>query len=217
MIDKHCLFCSKAFSVPDWRPQAKYCSAKCSAEASKSVPNCTCPECGSAFYAKPFHLKRYGSKFGNFCSIKCLSAARSRQTAGSNNPNYKGRNVDSDGYRLHSPSVGARFSNRQMKLHQAVCFEILNIDKLPAGMHVHHRDCHTLNNEASNLAVLTVSDHKWLHKQFGNATLWAFCNGKIGLKELISWSDDPKRAERLLPLDVEKQALDTEFLKTLSV
>lgn len=62
-----------------------------------------------------------------------------------------------------------------------------------------------MNNDPENLAVLTISDHKWLHKQFGVAVLWAFCRGRIESETLVAWSDDRERAKRLLPLNVRIQ------------
>lgn len=50
---------------------------------------------------------------------------------GKNNPNYKGKTVDSDGY----PK-----SNYGHKVHIKICEEYLNVKKLPKGFHVHHRD-----------------------------------------------------------------------------
>lgn len=34
-----------------------------------------------------------------------------------------------------------------------------------------------------------------LHKQYGNATLWAFIHEKVKLEEIISWSNDPKKVK----------------------
>ena len=94
-----------------------------------------------------------------------------------------------------------------MKLHQAICCEILGVNRIGSGLHVHHRDCDVRNNEAENLSILSVSDHRWLHKQFGNATLWAYFHGKVDKNSLISWSDDKGRADRLLDLSVLNQSI----------
>lgn len=72
-------------------------------------------------------------------------------------------------------------------------------------MHIHHRDCNGLNNKAENLALMTISDHKWIHKQFGVATLAAIMRGDIDICVAASWSDDPIRAEALLFQDVVSQ------------
>lgn len=74
--------------------------------------------------------------------------------------------------------------------------------------HVHHRDCDKLNNTKENLVVLSKSNHRWLHAQFGSATLWAFCKGKVTLQDLVSWTDNKELAEKLLPLSVEYQTVN---------
>ncbi len=92
-----------------------------------------------------------------------------------------------------------------MKTHHAVTFEILAINKIPKGYSVHHRDCNHLNNDKDNLVLLSRSDHQWLHKQYGNATLWAYMNNKVKLEDLISWSNDKERAINLLQLNITQQ------------
>jgi len=92
-----------------------------------------------------------------------------------------------------------------MPLHKLVVLETLGVSKIKKGLCIHHRDCQTENNFPQNLVVLTTSDHWWLHKQFGNAGLWAFCNGKLSLDEACSWSNNPELARRLLPMNVVDQ------------
>jgi len=75
---------------------------------------------------------------------------------------------------------------------------------VPEGYCIHHRDCNIYNNDPSNLALLTNSDHRWIHKQYGNATLWAFCNNKVSLEDLISWSNNPERAKNLLTKSIQE-------------
>jgi hypothetical protein len=72
-------------------------------------------------------------------------------------------------------------------------------------MPVHHRDCNKRNNIPENLVVLSVSDHKWMHHQFGSAALNAYFFGKIDLDTLVGWSDNKERAARLLPLNLFSQ------------
>ena len=158
---------------------------------------------------KPSQLARYSRKAGTFCSISCAAIFKRTFYAGSRNPNYKGRNTDCDGYRIHVPTASGIGSDNylgRMKLHQAVCCSALGISKMPKGVHIHHRDCDVLNNEPWNLAVMTVSDYKWIHKQYGIATLWALMHGKASLDDLVSWSDEKHRAEWLLLSCIDVQA-----------
>lgn len=83
----------------------------------------------------------------------------------------------------------------------------MGIDNIPDAVHVHHRDCDVLNNDPMNLVALTTGDHIWLHKQYGNATLWAISHGKLSVSDAVSWSDDPSRASRLLTLTSISQSL----------
>lgn len=207
MINKVCLVCAKPFSVIRARATtAKYCCIECRDIGLKKAPNQTCSVCGTAFHLKKSGFERYNRTLGVFCSNTCLAKAKQSAYKGENNPNFKNRNVDQDGYRVFTPQASFLFGHKRMKVHQAICCEILGISKLPKGFHIHHRDCDVLNNDADNLVVLSVSDHKWLHKQFGNATLWAYCNEKCSEADLLTWSDDPERARQLLSLNVRQQS-----------
>jgi hypothetical protein len=93
----------------------------------------------------------------------------------------------------------------RIKLHHKVVFEYLDINKLPENYCVHHRDCEITNNSEENLLLITWSNHRWLHKNFGNATLWAYCHNKVSLEELCSWCKNPEKAKKLLPLNIIKQ------------
>lgn len=108
--------------------------------------------------------------------------------------------IDSGGY-----SIVYTLKYGRLKAHQAVAFDILGINKIPKGYCIHHRDTMTINNSPENLCFLSGSDHAWLHKQYGNATLYAFMNNKIDLESLIDWSTDKEKAKRLLPLNLLNQ------------
>lgn len=203
--DIECAVCSSVFRVAGNRENtAKYCSRLCSAEGSRKPVNSRCRECGSEFRRKPSKVSK--SKIGFFCNTDCFALFKKKNNSGENNPNYKGRNVDSDGYRFNVPHASG-FLNSEKKLHRAIVADVLGVDKLPSNVHVHHRDCDQSNNVMGNLVMLTPSDHKWLHQQFGNATLWAFMNNKVGISDLADWSDDPIRAKRILFLDCLSQSL----------
>lgn len=93
----------------------------------------------------------------------------------------------------------------------------VGLKEFPKGMHVHHRDCDVTNNEKSNLAFMTCSDHKWLHKQFGAAALKAVASGALDTQIAASWSDDPIRAEILLRADVSLQGVLMSHLRSQGV
>jgi len=125
--------------------------------------------------------------------MSCHTEYKKEFYKGKNNPNFRGKQYDDDGYRInHYQKTG------RIKEHHYVTFNALGIDKIPKGFCVHHRDCNIYENTPENLAMILQSDHRWIHKQFGNATLWAFCHNKVTYEELVSWSNDPERCKLLL-------------------
>lgn len=199
-----CEICNKEEKVSLSRiKNYKTCSHKCSSIRRKNMTpmNCECTNCNKKFHIKKSQIKKYNRNMGIFCSMKCSTEYKKEYYLGKNNPNYRGRQYDQDGYRInHYPKTGRE------KEHRYVARTYLGLNKIPKGLIVHHRDCNIYNNIPENLVLLNSSDHRWLHKQFGNATLWAFCQDKIELESLISWSNDPEKTERLLPLNLIKQS-----------
>lgn len=194
----NCKVCNKEVKVSGKRINtAKYCGYKCMGTDLKKKPNKACNECGKPIFRKNHRLKKHGNFF---CNVACMALWKSKNSFGTNNPNFRNKMYDYDGYRIiHSEKIG------RISVHKLVTFEILNINNIPKGHHIHHRDCNHLNNDPNNLVILTLSDHRWLHAQFGSAVLWAFCNNKIDLETLISWSNDKERAQKLLPLTIYNQ------------
>lgn len=203
MIQRDCAHCGKTFSFHKSREKtAKACSRECWRILSIKPTNTKCANCDKPIRRKARSLRDH---VHHFCGHECSGEFKKTYYAGKNNPNYKARNYDSDGYRVYVPPASLNLGLGRIKQHTAMALISMGVTKIPKGYHVHHRDCNVLNNDVENLALLTISDHVWLHKQFGNATLWAFMNGKISLDEIVSWSDNPKRASRLLLYDVWTQ------------
>lgn len=200
-----CLNCGNEFKVISSRKNtAKFCSKKCLGEFSHGELNTKCTECGKSFHLKESSKKRYKRTQGYFCSTECVANFRKKQYIGENNPNFK--NIQRrEGYLLgYLPKFG------KIKLHHKVVFEYLKLEKIPHNYCVHHRDCNVDNNDIENLVVLTQSDHRWLHKNFGNASLWAFFNNKISVDELSSWCRNSEKAKKLLPLNLKIQKENNE-------
>ncbi len=209
-----CQQCEREFTVPNSRKAtAKYCSRACSDSAPRQKHQVRCRECGTLFPQKRSQEKR-SSAWGSFCSPGCLSAFRARNTIGESNPNFRGRNFDQHGYRIFTPQASMGLGLGRMKLHHATALLAVGLKAIPPGLHVHHRDCDVTNNDPSNLAFMTISDHKWLHKQFGVATLRAITSGKLGFQVAASWSDDPLRAEGLLLAGVKAQGVFMSYFRS---
>lgn len=192
-VKVNCMICNKEQEVfPCRAKQYKTCSKECRGKYSsnlydKNAEN-TCLNCGKGFNLKPSHKERR-----TYCSKICQATHYSTRYRGIKNPNYKNALTDSDGYKIvECKTKGC------VKEHIHVATTILNVDKIPKGYHVHHRDCDILNNNPDNLAILSISDHKWLHKNFGNTVLWAHYYGKISTATLSEWSRETDRAEKLL-------------------
>ena len=210
-VSKVCKHCGVGFVVPNARKDtAQFCSRACSDGHPKTHNTVLCRECGTEFPRKLSEARKV--VWGNFCSPSCMSSARSRLTLGDGNPNWKGRNFDSDGYKIFSPQASLMFGYGRVKVHQAVAMGQLGLTKIPKGLHVHHRDCDIQNNDPRNLQLLNASDHKWIHKQFGSATLWAIVNGKVDIDEASTWSDDPLRANTILTFDITSQSAVFKYL-----
>lgn len=206
-VPLECAHCRQPFEVPNHRrAKAKYCGRACTDAAKRLPANVECSHCAKPFRVKASELDRRRNTLGIHCSYKCSAESRKTKYTGVRNPNYKGRSLDSDGYRVYVPAASHILGSRRVKLHFAVCCEVLGVAALPKGLHIHHRDCDVENNEPSNLVLLGISDHKWLHKQYGSATLWAMYHGKIDVRQLVYWSDDKFRAERLLGVSLLTQA-----------
>lgn len=201
MLIVQCEICNKTEEVRASRGKKyKTCSYSCSAirRTIQRENNATCTQCNKDFFLKVYKLNK--GKLGTFCSANCSSEYIAEYYKGKNNPNYRAKMYDDDGYLLdHIPKVG------RVKVHKYVTLQYLGIAYIPKGYHIHHRDCNIHNNDIENLAILTVSDHMWIHKQFGSATLWAFYHNKISLELLVSWSNDKHKANKILTTNLKNQ------------
>lgn len=204
-IEKTCEHCGKKYLVPHWRDGAKYCSRACSDKSKRAKNNLICCNCGKQFHMKRSQQIRYGRNLGYFCSSSCVAEKKMQAYSGEMNPNYKGRKEDHEGYSLVDIQSSLALNSDVKRLHQAVCCEVIGTRKIPAGYVCHHRDCDRKNNTPGNLVLITPPDHRWLHAQFGSATLWAYMNNKVGIEDMILWSNDKERCERLLPVSVLDQ------------
>lgn len=206
-VTRVCQHCAKTFVTQNNSHEYKFCSHRCSADNTKASLESECSVCGNRFHRKSYHRNKTKNMT---CSRECTAILRQTLYRGKDNPNYKARNYTCDGYVLTPPHAESRSDGIvEALLHKAICCEVLGVNKVSGKfMHVHHRDCDKFNNKASNLVILNLSDHRWLHAQFGNATLWAYQKGKITLDNLMSWSDDPDRARRLLDLSVLDQTAE---------
>lgn len=210
MVNVVCEICGKEERVYKSRSLTyKTCSVECRGKRSsvekKQRHVKQCPTCLNDFELKKSHIDRR-----KYCSKTCQAVAYTTRYLGKNNPNCRHRHEDLSGYKISH-------EGKTVAVHRMVAMEVLKIDTLPSGYQVHHRDCDVKNNDPENLALLSNSDHRWLHKQYGSATLWAFMRGLVDKATLVSWSNDFSRASQILDLNLTNQSVvfkSDELLET---
>lgn len=145
-----CKHCGKTFwqykSNCNGNPQ--YCSPKCYHTASRKETFGTCEWCG----------KTYKKKFANdphrFCSYECYVEYR-RDKRKTNV--FDGGYVNGHGYRVLC------FDGKEVPEHKYLMEQQLG-RKLGKDECVHHIDGNRLNNDMSNLVVLSRGEHSRLHR-----------------------------------------------------
>lgn len=102
---------------------------------------------------------------------------------GANNPNYKGVVSDCKGYHMTlKPEwyTGRKNSKHIFLHHFVVCLE-MRLPCIPKGWCVHHCDLDKLNNEFTNLVLMTVGDHMRLHQYINK------CRTTISKESTLKW------------------------------
>lgn len=109
-----------------------------------------CKNCGESF-------KVYNSQLRNlnrqFCSRNC----RWSYQRGENHPLWKNGHIDKDGYRRVNVSPGVVEYEHRLVMERHLG------RKLTPKENVHHIDGDTLNNDPSNLQIVTRSEHMTIH------------------------------------------------------
>lgn len=144
-----CRNCGKEFELNASETRVKkgevhYCSAKCRDEGRKTGKVISCKQCGKQFY----------SIRNEFCSQKCARAYRSDHI---DHKIYK-----ENGYLVKYENGYNKKGN--VKIHRAIMEEKLGRRLSPDEI-VHHKDGNRLNNDISNLEVMSRGDHSRLHRK----------------------------------------------------
>ncbi len=187
-VELYCTNCGKPFMCKHKKRleyKHVFCSTKCEGDwRRKQNFNMICPVCGRPFHAKPYHIKNH-SKHDLCCSRECLGIYRSIMYQGDKNPNYGNRGsknpiwksdkkISPYGYMLiRNPDHpfancdGFCFEHRLVAEQNLLTPETtILIDGKPylsPDYIVHHKDKNRLNNDPSNLEIMTLGEHTAMH------------------------------------------------------
>lgn len=125
------------------------------------TPTKQCLICKATYKKRKTCSKKEWSR-SKYCSQSCQHKGLKGQLVGSKNPNYKtGKTITKNGYIQLSLNGGKIYE------HRKVMQDFLG-RKLDRNEIVHHKDGDKLNNDISNLEVLTNSQHSKLHYPKGS-------------------------------------------------
>lgn len=192
MVCVECLVCGKVESVvPSRAKKYKTCSRKCFGEYQREEskkkerkPSCFCKICNKPLFHKPSRIKK--SKNGITCSRECAGKLKSILYKGEGNHQYglKGElnsshikgEIIRDGYKYtHTLDHPLRTANDRIRSHRLIAERELMVDEqsilidgkkyLDPKLEVHHKDGDRLNNDISNLVILTKGEHMKIHRK----------------------------------------------------
>lgn len=203
---KTCSVCAVEFTPTTG--SALTCGLECANKWFKfyTSPNCICTGCQVPFRRNPANLKRMIDKGTTelFCTRACRDSYLRSNRFGERMFSTKGNDSKMNNYKRAPRGFGHKYRTE----HQYIVANHFGLETVPYGIQIHHRDCDGLNNEKENLAVMTCIDHNWLHSEFGRATLFGYMKGQISLDLLLSWTQDPDRAKKLLLTNITNQSVD---------
>ena len=188
-----CEWCGKEFKCyPTRFKNSKHhcCSKECMNNLFKQIRennpkylNCTCDICGKKFHIKPSHKERFKHIS---CSRECDIEYRKQIMTGEGNHQYGlkkelnstwngGRRIKNGYCLVYNPEHPFSGSDGCVSEHRLVAEEFLlnddNSIEVNGGKYlkpeyvVHHIDENRLNNDVTNLMVLTKGEHTAIHNK----------------------------------------------------
>lgn len=148
-----CVQCTGTFAPWNTRPDAQYCSLKCSGAAKRARVSFKCTVCD-----KPFERQLCQAKLNTtaFCSRACKGVVKRQELLGVGAPWYKGGGMTNTGYWQISVD-SKRYLDHRYKMQEHLGRPLTSTEA------VHHIDGNKLNNDISNLQVMTYREHQLLH------------------------------------------------------
>ena len=184
-----CPICNSKFECcPSRIKKAKNppcCSRECAnIQREQNNKNCTCDFCGKKFHKKPSHIEKDKH---NYCSVECLAKHRKEIYQGINNPNsfcripIGNKKIHCGYYWVYLPQHPLATKSGYIREHRLVAEQFLLTEEnyieisgqkyLSPEFEVHHKDLNKLNNDPSNLEVLTPSEHAKKHGEIKRQAL----------------------------------------------
>lgn len=194
---KKCSYCGKDVEIRHKERLNRkniFCSKECeskfkknNAEHKEGYFNCECPICKKKFHLKPYQLKKYSI---HYCSKECHRLAKMEYMKGEKNHQYglKGnknsswksdRKITNYGYiKIRCLNHPFRDTDDMVFEHRLIAEKYLLNDEnsieingkkyLKPEFIVHHKDMNKINNEVSNLQIMTLKEHTSLHLKLKN-------------------------------------------------
>lgn len=146
MIHKNCVVCGKDIIVYPYQLKKRKeftCSYKCRnifliGKHTKGKYK-KCERCGKDFWHRPSENRRGSVR--KYCSLECCI------------PTKRGEAMSTDGY----------FIINHKKVHRIIMEEHIG-RRLKSSEIVHHKDFNKLNNDISNLQIVTRAEHNRIHQ-----------------------------------------------------
>ena len=147
-----CEVCGVEFLPRD--STTRYCSYKCSGIGSRKDNFISCDNCGEDINRLPCMVNTHN----NFCNKEChIEYQRQNSPSGENHHNWKNGVCHSGGYKLLTQGDGS------YKLEHRIIMENLLGRKLSSNEIIHHIDHNKLNNDITNLQIMSREEHSRLH------------------------------------------------------
>lgn len=130
-----CVVCEKAFSVPAYRKNAKFCSIDCR-KSTKKVENCD--HCGEQVVRSPSKVAK-GQKL-NFCNMTCKTAYMRNLPGSVLKTGYVVKNIDGKSHKVHRLLMEEQLGRKLFK-HETI----------------HHKNGIRFDNRIENLELWSKS------------------------------------------------------------
>ena len=148
---KYCPHCEELFQPR--RSVQKYCSSECATEGSKKRTIINCEYCGIEFERNDCHISD-----NNFCSRECSGNWSSENILGNLSPNWNGGIYKPNGKYIFILQEDGSYKQEHRIVMENEIGRLLKSSEI-----IHHIDGDGLNNDISNLEIMTRAEHARLH------------------------------------------------------